>query len=104
MTIEEARQDKDKLEWERKEPLDGYNIHCWRLKSNPHKDVLIEVTKDGNIIREFLYPAYKQYNLQAHFEDIVEGEKRNSADGYEAASWNGISGAVVILAKDTVAE
>jgi len=100
MTIQEAKADKDKLEWERKEPLDGYNIHCWRLKTNPHSDVFIEVTKDGNIIREFFYPAYKQYNLQAHFEDIVAGEKQNSISGYQAASWNGISGSVFILPKE----
>lgn len=97
MNIEQAKLGKDKLEWERKEPIDGYNIHCWRLKTNPHNDVLIEITKDGKIIREFLYPAYKQYNLQAHFQDIVDGEKQNSASGYETASWNGITGATFIL-------
>jgi hypothetical protein len=89
--------EKDILEWSRKQDYKGFNIHCWRLKGNPHKDVLIEIWKDGKILREFLYPAYKQYNLQAHFEDIVEGELQNSTSGYEAASWNGITNAIIII-------
>lgn len=96
--------EKDKLEWSRKEDYKGFNINCWRLKTDPHKDVFIEILKDGKIHREFLYPAYKQYNLQAHFEDIVEGELRNSTSGYEAASWNGITNTVVILPEPTEAK
>lgn len=80
----------------RKEDLDGYNIEAWYLKQPNGGNALIYIFKDGKVLREFLFPAYKIYNLQAHFEDIVEGEKRNSASGYEAAAWNGISGAVVL--------
>lgn len=90
MTIEQARDDKDKLEWKRENDLDGYNINCWGLKTNPNGNVFVEITLHGNIIREFLFPAYKQYNLQAHFEDIVNGEKNDSTSGYDIASSCGI--------------
>ena len=92
--------EKDVLEWKRKEDYKGYNVKCWRLKENPHKDVLIEIVKDGQVIREFLFPAYKQYNIQAHFEDIVEGELQKSDSGYQAAAWDGISGAIIIDPSD----
>lgn len=80
----------------RKEDLDGYNIEAWYLNQPNNGNALIYIFKDGKVLREFLFPAYKIYNLQAHFEDILEGEKHNSANGYEAAVWNGISGAVVL--------
>jgi hypothetical protein len=39
----------------------------------------------------FLYPAYKIYNIAAHFEEIVDGELEGNDGGYRAASWNGIT-------------
>lgn len=91
---------KDTVQWTRKEDYKGYNVKCWSSVTDPHKDVLIEILKDGVIIREFLCPAYKQYNVQAHFEDIVDGEIENSDSGYRAAFWNGISGATILLPKE----
>ena len=58
---------------------------------------MIEVMKDGQAVRKFLFPAYKIYNLQAHFRDIVDGEIENSSKGYEMAAWDGISGAAFIV-------
>ena len=78
----------------------GYTIRASYLKE-PHKgDALIEVMKDGKVIRRFTFPAYKIYNLQAHFRDIVDGEIENSTKGYEMAAWDGISGAVFLLPKE----
>lgn len=83
-----------------KTPDHGYTIRASYLKE-PHKgDALIEVMKDGQPLRRFLFPAYKIYNLQAHFRDIVDGEIENSAKGYEMAAWNGISGAVMLMPND----
>jgi len=79
------------------EDLDGYNIEAWYLKQPNDGNALIHIFKDGKILRSFLFPAYKIYNLQAHFEDIVEGEKHNTLDGYEAAVWDGISNAVILI-------
>ena len=80
-----------------KTPDRGYTIRASYLKKPNDGDALIEVMKDGQVIRRFMFPAYKIYNLQAHFRDIVDGEIQNSAKGYEMAAWNGISGAVFLL-------
>lgn len=87
----------DKLAFEGpKVPDRGYTIRASYLKEPNGGDALIEVMKDGQPLRRFLFPAYKIYNLQAHFRDIVDGEIENSAHGYQMAAWNGISGAVII--------
>lgn len=69
-----------------KTPDRGYTIRASYLKKPHDADALIEVMKDGQPLRRFLFPAYKIYNLQAHFRDIVDGEIENSARGYEMAS------------------
>lgn len=75
----------------------GFNVKAWYLEDNC--DALIEVRYDGKILRSFEYPAYKIWNIAAHFSDIVDGElsKDDKERGYEIASWNGISGATIIL-------
>lgn len=40
----------------------------------------------------FSTPAYKIYNLQAHFSDIVDGEIENSDSGYQIAASTGLEG------------
>lgn len=80
-----------------KTPDRGYTIRASYLKEPHAGDALIEVMKDGQVIRRFTFPAYKIYNLQAHCRDIVDGEIENSAKGYEMAAWNGISGAVFLM-------
>lgn len=70
----------------------GFTCKAHYLK-NPSGDALIEIFRDGNLMREFLFPAYKIWNIAAHFRDIVDGELLNSPHGYEMAAWNGISGA-----------
>ena len=62
-----------------KTPDRGYTIRASYLKAPRNGDALIEVMKDGVTIRRFLFPAYKIYNLQAHFSDIVDGEIEKSA-------------------------
>lgn len=79
-----------------KTPDRGYTIRASYLKEPHSADALIEVMKDGQPLRRFLFPAYKIYNLQARFRDIVDGEIENSAKGYEMAAWNGISGGVLL--------
>jgi len=74
-----------------KTPDRGYTMRASYLKEPHDGDALIELMKDGEPLRRFLFPAYKIYNLQAHFTDIVDGEIENSAKGYEMAAWNVIS-------------
>lgn len=86
----------DKLAFEGPPETDrGYKIRASYLKAPHSGDALIEIMKDGQPVRHFLFPAYKIWNLAAHFSDIVEGEIANSDHGYEMAAWDGISGATV---------
>ena len=68
----------------------GYTVKASYLKEPNDGDALIEIFKDGQPLRKFLFPAYKIYNIQAHFTDIVDGEIEKSTRGYEMAAWNGI--------------
>jgi len=58
-------------------------------------DARIEITKNGKEYRNFYYPAYKIFNLAAHFEDIVEGELKSSDVGYRIAGSDGLGGGVM---------
>ena len=72
------------------EPDRGYTMRASYLKEPNGGDALIDVFKDGEMVRQFIFPAYKIYNLQAHFKDIVDGEIEKNMNGYEMAAWNGI--------------
>ena len=80
-------------------PDRGYTIRAFYLKENI-QDCLIEIFKEEQLVREFLFPAYKIWNLQAHFKDIVDGEIEKSMNGYEMAAWNGIEGYNVRIIAD----
>lgn len=53
-------------------------------------DALIEIRYQGNLIREFIFPAYKIWNISAHFSDIVDGELENNDRGYQIAASTGL--------------
>lgn len=80
-------------------PDRGYTIRASYLKAPHAADALIEIMKDGQPVRRFMFPSYKIYNLSAHFRDIVDGEIENSAKGYEMAASNGISGMTFLIPK-----
>lgn len=73
-----------------KTPDRGYTIRASYLKEPKKADALIEIMKDGATVREFLFPAYKIYNLQAHFSEIVDSEIEENDNGYRQAAWSGI--------------
>ncbi len=85
----------EKIAFESKEPYREYTCRATYLIS-PKGDALIEIFKNGELKREFLFPAYKIWNIAAHFHDIVDGEIEDSTRGYEMAAWNGISGATFL--------
>lgn len=87
----------EKVAFESQAPDRGYTVKASYLMPPHAGDALIEIFKDGQPLRSFLFPAYKIWNIAAHFSDIVDGEIVKSARGYEMAAWDGISGAVVIL-------
>lgn len=75
----------------------GFTVRASYLIPPNDGDALIEILKDGKLHRRFIFPAYKIYNIAAHFKDIVDGELEQSASGYKMAAWDGISGATIIL-------
>lgn len=89
--------DIDSVAFESKAPDRGYTVKASYLKGM--QNALIEIFKDGQPLREFLFPAYKVWNISAHFSDIVDGEIEKSSRGYEMAAWDGISGATFIIPK-----
>lgn len=72
------------------QPDRGYHVRASYLKAPNNGDALIEIFKDGQLLRHFLFPAYKIYNIVAHFSDIVDGELENSGSGYSMAASTGI--------------
>lgn len=90
---------KDKLAFKRDTDYKGYNVNAWYLKEPNDGDALIEILKDDVIVREFTFPAYKIWNIAAHFEDIVESEIQKNLEGYKTAAWDGLSGATVYFPK-----
>lgn len=72
-------------------PDRGFTVRASYLKE-PHKgDALIEIFRDGKPLRRFLYPAYRIFNIAAHFSDIVDGELSGHDGGYRMANWNGLT-------------
>lgn len=65
----------------------GFRVKAWYLEDDSG-DALVKITKDNKPYREFKWPAYKIFNIAAHFEDIVNGELGKTNDklsGYKIA-------------------
>jgi hypothetical protein len=72
------------------EPDRGYTAKASYLKKPHHLNALVEIFKDGQPVRKFLFPAYKIWNVVAHFKDIVDSESAQTTVGYEMTGWNRI--------------
>jgi len=57
-------------------------------------DALIEIERDGKVIKSFQFPAYKVWNIPAHADDIIQSELAKNADGYYIAGSDGLGGNV----------
>jgi hypothetical protein len=73
----------------------GYKLTALWPTNKGDGDALCELAKGEEVIREFKYPAYKVYNLAAHFYDIVESELEQTTTGYEIAGSDGLGGVVL---------
>ncbi|MGH7261521.1 MAG: hypothetical protein ACREI9_12715 [Nitrospiraceae bacterium] len=75
------------------QPDRGYTVKATDLEDieTSRGDALIEIFKEGELVRSFVFPAYKVWNIVAHFGDIVDGEIANHDAGYRKAAWDGIS-------------
>jgi hypothetical protein len=69
----------------------GYHFKASYL-TEPKGDALIEISKDGKIVREFLFPAYKIWNIAAHRHDIVDSLEQDSDHGIYVAGSDGLGG------------
>ncbi len=74
----------------------GFNAKAYYLEDTETSkgDALIEIRYQGELIREFLFPSYKIWNIAAHFRDIVDGElsKDDKERGYRIATSTGLEG------------
>jgi hypothetical protein len=69
----------------------GYEFKATYLHE-PKGNALIEITKDGETVREFQFPAYKIWNIAAHADDIVDGLEQESDSGLRVAGSDGLGG------------
>lgn len=69
----------------------GYYFKATYLEE-PKGEALIEISKAGKMVREFLFPAYKIYNISAHADDIIDGLEQESDSGLYEAGSNGLGG------------
>lgn len=74
-----------------KEADRGFTVKAHYLEKPNSGDALVEIYRDGKPYRRFLFPAYKIWNIAAHFGDIVTGEIDSTFSGYDMAGWAGFS-------------
>jgi len=82
---------KDKVAFEKTEG--GYTFKATYLKE-PKGDALVEIHKGDELKKEFLFPAYKIWNIAAHAYDIAAGLDRGSEAGLYVAGSDGLGGNV----------
>lgn len=71
----------------------GYYFKATYLEE-PKGEALIEISKAGKMIREFIFHAYKIYNISAHADDIIDGLEKENDEGLLIAGSNGLGGDV----------
>lgn len=71
--------------------VQGYNFKAYYLKK-PKGNALVEITKADKMVREFLFPAYKIWNIATHANDIVTGLEENNDSGLRIAESDGLGG------------
>lgn len=62
--------------------------------NEPKGMALVEISQNGHTVREFLFPAYKIWNIAAHTEDIVSGLLQGADNGLYIAGSDGLGGNV----------
>ncbi len=57
-------------------------------------DAVVEIERDGKLVKEFTFPAYKIWNIAAHSGDIIQSELNKDVEGYLIAGSDGLGGNV----------
>jgi hypothetical protein len=53
-------------------PYRGFAVRASYLKEPNDGDALIEIFRGGSVWRSYRYPAYRIYNIAAHFMEMVD--------------------------------
>jgi len=53
-------------------PYRGFAVRASYLKKPNDGDALIEIFRQGSVWRSYRYPAYRIYNIAAHFMEMVD--------------------------------
>lgn len=53
-------------------PYRGFAVRASYLKKPNDGDALIEIFRRGSVWRSYRYPAYRIYNIAAHFMEMVD--------------------------------
>ena len=92
--MENRKKEKDTPEFDINDR--GFNVKAWYLEDTEDSkgDALIVVKYGDKVLRKFIFPAYKIWNIAAHFRDIVDGElsKDDESRGYMIAASDGLGG------------
>lgn len=88
--MEEREKEKENPEFDITDM--GYNVRAWYLKDTTIEkgEAIIEIRKDENLIQKFIFPAYKIWNIAAHFKDIIDSEEKKNVEGYQIAASTGL--------------
>lgn len=71
----------------------GYRIRAYWGEAS---DAKVTIHKGDELFKEFEYPAYKIFNLAAHFSDIVDGIIADDVNsGFAVAGSTGLGGCVM---------
>ncbi len=73
--------------------VSGYLFRATYL-IEPKGDALIEIEKDGQLVKEFLWPSYKIWNIAAHAHDIAGDLDQQSDEAIYDAGSTGFGGNV----------
>lgn len=71
----------------------GYRFLATYLDT-PKGEALLEIARGADLVRSFLWPAYKIWNIPAHADDIVTGLEEDSDSGLRLAGATGFEGNV----------
>lgn len=89
-----------KVVFEIREADRGFTAKAFYLEEPNKGDALVEIYRDGEPYRRFLFPAYKIWNIAAHFSDIVTGQLEDSMSGFDMAGWAGFHVVPIREARD----
>jgi len=81
----------EKEAFKSKAPHRGYSFQAFYL-TKPKGEALIQIFKGEKKVKEFLFPAYKIWNIPAHQDDIIDGLEEDSESGLLIAGSDGLGG------------